>query len=199
MKTITLHGFNPLNISSVAREFFKLRKKLFVDDMGWDIPHDDEIEFDQYDHLNTSYCIIVDDNRVVGGARILRTDTNRKGWSYMIKDASEGKISQIPSKIISDAPSNETTFEITRFTVDPSLDLDKRNAILKELSFSSYQCVANMGGEYAIALMSPLFLRWFRNIGIAADKLGPIVKGEESSYCVIGGQVENVAAARNVA
>lgn len=199
MRTEIIHGFNPNYLSSTAYDFFKLRKKLFVDDMGWDIPHNDDVEFDQYDHMNTSYCVIIDGKRVVGGARILRTDTNSNGWSYMIKDASEGKIAQIPSKIITDAPSNTTTFEITRFTVDPELDLDSRNEILKELSFSSYQSVANMGGEYALALMSPLFLRWFRNIGIAVDKLGPTVKGEESSYCVIGGHVENVGAGRFVA
>ncbi len=199
METLTLHGFTPEKLTSIETDFFKLRKKLFVDDMGWDIPHNDDIEFDQYDHVNTSYCIIIDKDRVVGGARILRTDTNHDGWSYMIKDASDGKISQIPSKIISDAPSNTTTFEITRFTVDPSLDIDSRNEILKELSFSSYQCVANLGGDYAIALMSPLFLRWFRNIGINVDKLGPTVKGIESSYCVIGGHVDNIIAARDVA
>ena len=30
-------------------DFLALRKQVFVDDLGWDIPHDENVEMDQYD------------------------------------------------------------------------------------------------------------------------------------------------------
>ena len=199
MRTVIINGFNRNNMCEITRAFFELRKRLFVDEMGWDIPNDGHIECDQYDHEESTYCIILDKNKVVAGARILPTTRNRDGWSYMIKDACEGKIAQIPSNLVELPPIQIGTYEITRFTVDPTFDADYRNEVLRELSLSSYQTVATLGGQYAIALMSPFFLRWFKQIGIAVEKLGPVVKGEESRYCVIGGYVENIAAARYVA
>ena len=31
-------------------DFLRLRKRFFVDQLGWQIPHDDDVEMDQYDN-----------------------------------------------------------------------------------------------------------------------------------------------------
>lgn len=199
MKTIIINGFNTHMMSKPTKDFFKLRKRLFVDEMGWEIPHDGIIEHDQYDHENATYTIILEKNQVIAGARILPTTQRKNGWSYMIKDACDGKIDQIPRNLMTDAPVQNHVYEITRFTVDPDLSLEKRNQALEYLSIATYDAVAAMGGNYVLALMNPFFLRWFRNIGFCVEKLGPIVKGLEASYCVIGGRVEDISIRRLVA
>ena len=44
-------GFSELHKhGSAFFDFLALRKKVFVDDLGWDVPHDDTLEMDQYDN-----------------------------------------------------------------------------------------------------------------------------------------------------
>ena len=46
-------------------EFLALRKKVFVDELGWDIPHNDEVEMDQYDTPVAHYSLVMKDGQVV--------------------------------------------------------------------------------------------------------------------------------------
>ncbi len=176
--------------NSSLYKFFELRKKLFVDTMGWNIPHDGKIERDQYDTPHARYVIAIDENgNVLGGARILRTSHRHKGWSYMIRDAAKGLLKNIPSQIVEETPSNFETCEITRLTVDPELPSEQRNSILELVSEAAYQEVSNMGGQYVIALTSPFFLRWFSKNGYTVSRLGPIIRDGVDRYCVMGGAV----------
>ena len=50
-------------------DFLALRKQVFVDDLGWDIPHDENVEMDQYDTPIAQYSLVLKDGKVVGGAR----------------------------------------------------------------------------------------------------------------------------------
>ena len=39
-------------------DYLGLRKRLFVVNLGWDIPHDDHVEMDQYDNPKVFACAI---------------------------------------------------------------------------------------------------------------------------------------------
>ena len=54
-------------------DFLALRKQVFVDDLGWDIPHDENVEMDQYDTPIAQYSLVLKDGKVVGGARGMAT------------------------------------------------------------------------------------------------------------------------------
>ena len=54
-------------------EYLRLRKHLFVDTLGWDLPHNDEVEMDQYDNPNAHYSLVLKNGQVVGGARTMPT------------------------------------------------------------------------------------------------------------------------------
>ena len=59
---------------SAFYDFLKLRKKVFVDQLGWDVPHDAQVEMDQYDTPVAHYSLVIDeDGEVVGGARAMAT------------------------------------------------------------------------------------------------------------------------------
>ena len=192
-----IHNESPLSPSHQLREFLALRKQLFVDEMKWNIPHTDQLEFDQYDHEDAHYVTISRGGKCIAGARLLPTNYTRGDWSYMIRDAAEGRLQGISQAIYTDSPIDPTIYEITRFTVDPALSHADRNHVLYELSLELYLRIAELGGTYVISLMSPFFLRWFKQNGFAVQQLGPIVKGDGERYCVIGGEVRAQAVARS--
>ena len=54
-------------------EFLQLRKKVFVDAMKWDVPHNAAVEMDQYDTPVAHYSLVLKHGQVVGGARAMAT------------------------------------------------------------------------------------------------------------------------------
>ena len=46
-------------------DFLALRKKMFVDTLGWDVPHNERLEMDQYDTPLAHYSVAVMDGQVV--------------------------------------------------------------------------------------------------------------------------------------
>jgi N-acyl-L-homoserine lactone synthetase len=50
LATLHRHG-------SAFYDFLALRKRFFVDTLGWDIPHDDTVEMDQYDNPLAHYSL----------------------------------------------------------------------------------------------------------------------------------------------
>lgn len=44
---------------SAFYEFLALRKQVFVDQLGWDIPHNASVEMDQYDTPLAQYSLVM--------------------------------------------------------------------------------------------------------------------------------------------
>ena len=74
-------------------DFLALRKQVFVDDLGWDIPHDENVEMDQYDTPIAQYSLVLKDGKVVGGARGMATTAIWGEHTYMLRDAYSGTVS----------------------------------------------------------------------------------------------------------
>lgn len=62
--------YNPAAIQAFA----EFRKNLFVDQLGWELSCQGDLEVDQYDQDYTVYCILYCGNMIVGGWRAVRTD-----------------------------------------------------------------------------------------------------------------------------
>ncbi|MGP8472363.1 acyl-homoserine-lactone synthase [Burkholderia sp. PR2] len=53
----------------------KFRHKVFIQELGWSLPTDNGIEFDDFDHADTLYVVAFDRNsEIVGCGRLLPTD-----------------------------------------------------------------------------------------------------------------------------
>lgn len=53
----------------------KFRHKVFIQELGWSLPTDDGIEFDDFDHADTLYVVAFDrSDEIVGCGRLLPTD-----------------------------------------------------------------------------------------------------------------------------
>ena len=96
MHTITFDFLGQYRHGSAFHEYLRLRKSFFVDELGWDIPHNDDVEMDQYDNPCAHYSLVMRNGKVVGGARIMPTTAVWGRHSYMLRDALHGCIEQIP-------------------------------------------------------------------------------------------------------
>lgn len=83
------------------------RKRVFVDLLGWDVPHDGTIERDEFDHEDSEYLIFARGNDHIASLRLLRTD-RRHLLGSVFPELCEG-----------DVPSGPDIREISRFCISP--------------------------------------------------------------------------------
>ena len=62
LSQLHLHG-------SAFFDYLGLRKRFFVDTLGWEIPHNNDVEMDQYDNPLAHYSLVLRNGEVIGGAR----------------------------------------------------------------------------------------------------------------------------------
>lgn len=181
IKWSTIHENGPL-----WWEHLKLRKRLFVDQNNWSIPHNSAAEWDQYDTANTIYVITHIDGQPIAASRMNPCSFESGGWSYMIRDAALGRLNGIPIDIIDEPPTCRCTWEATRFTVNPDLPSDLRNEALAENAKALAAAAKTEGIQRLIALMPPAYIRWLSKCGLPTSRAGPNkVDTEGKRICVM--------------
>jgi len=92
----------------VKKSMFQMRKKIFKDQLGWDVECDGDEEYDEYDHDGTVYVLQVQNNEVLGAWRMLPTT-----GSYMLADI-------WPDYADGYLPRDRGAWELSRWAVDHS-------------------------------------------------------------------------------
>ncbi len=154
-------------------EFLALRKQFFVDQLGWDIPHDDNVEMDQYDNPKAYYSLVLRDGKVVGGMRAMATTAQWGAHTYMLRDAVDGKLIGIPADIIPHAEVTPNVWEATRVVISDELTThaDRSECLALVLDGVVEQATAQ-GATEIIALCPPVFARTLRQLGYPAKIIG---------------------------
>lgn len=71
---IIIDGINKTKFTTVLDDMYKLRARVFQERMGWDVNVRNGREMDEFDELDPSYIISLDDQyNVIGCARLLQT------------------------------------------------------------------------------------------------------------------------------
>ena len=162
-------------------EFLALRKQFFVDQLGWDIPHDDDVEMDQYDNPKAYYSLVLQDGKVIGGGRAMATTAQWGSHTYMLRDAVEGKIIGIPPTIVSEIEVTANVWECTRVVVSSDIKnpADSAECLALIVEGLAEQALAQNATEL-LALSRPSLMRALRKIGYAPRLLGdPYVNADD--------------------
>lgn len=148
-------------------DFLRLRKTFFVDQLGWDIPHDDDVEMDQYDNPQAWYVLVQDeDEEVVAGGRFLPSSAKWGSHTYMLNDAHKGRIDSIPSHLMEGMSVASRTWEVTRLVISDSLATHaERSLCMKMIMEGAESLLLRLGGDEAISLSPPLMVRALRALG----------------------------------
>lgn len=168
--------------------YLQLRKHFFVDQLGWDIPHDNQFEMDQYDTPMAWYSLVVDKGKVVGGARVMPTTARWGQYSYMLKDAVDGKLSDIPAAVLAHAEQSQGLWECTRLVISDDLNTHaQRSKCLSLIVSGLAETAASQGGTELISLSPITLMRALRQLGYDAGRIGePYVNpGDGRKYAVL--------------
>lgn len=125
---------------------YRDRKKVFVDMLKWNIPHDGERETDKYDNEDARYLILRDKDtgRHLGSVRLLPSTADHM-LSEVFSFLCEGQV-----------PVGNSIWEITRLVVSPDIDRRDRLIVRNMLGrgmiefglltgIDFYTCVCEMG------------------------------------------------------
>lgn len=161
-------------------DFLALRKQVFVDDLGWDIPHDENVEMDQYDTPIAQYSLVLKDGKVVGGARGMATTAIWGEHTYMLRDAYSGKLPHIPAHVMSVEIATPNVWECTRLVMSDSLTTQaERSECLTLIVDGLVEITRKRGGTELICLSSMALMRALRQLGYDVTKLGDTYRNDE--------------------
>lgn len=187
LSRLHLHG-------SAFFDYLRLRKHFFVDTLGWDIPHNADFEMDQYDNPNAHYSLVLKHGKVVGGARTMPTTATWGKYSYMLRDAYEGKLADIPAGIVPDRPVSDRVWECTRLVLDPELKAVERGYALQLIVDGLVRMAREHGASEMITLSRVSLVRALRQQGYDAHQIGVPYKnfGDGHTYAVLAMPAEPV-------
>ena len=181
MEKITFNLTELHQYGSAFFEFLALRKQFFVDQLGWGIPHDDDVEMDQYDNPKAYYSLVRKNGKVIAGGRAMATTAQWGSHTYMLRDAVEGKIIGIPETIVNEVEVDARVWECTRVVVSSEIkDPAESAACLALIVEGLAEQAEEQGGTELMALSRPSLLRALRKIGYNPRTIGvPYVNADD--------------------
>lgn len=183
-------------------EYLALRKQFFVDQLGWQIPHDDVVEMDQYDNPTAYYALVRQHGRIIGGGRAMATTARWGAHTYMLRDAVEGRIIGIPDTIMAQVMVAPDMWECTRVVVSPDIKDPAASARCLALIVQGLaeQARAHQATQM-MALSRPSLLRALRKIGYAPRTIGaPYINDDDGRrYVAMAMDLRSMAQAPQLA
>ncbi len=174
MRNVTFELSNVHLHGSSFYDYLCLRKQFFVDALKWQIPHNADVEMDQYDNPMARYSLVLDDNgRVLAGARAMSTAAHWGDHTYMLKDAMTGKLSTIPNDLLEDVIESPKVWECTRLVISPEVKSMRMRTQCLDLIVEGLIDMANKeGADTLISLSNLWLLRALKRLGYGAELLG---------------------------
>jgi acyl homoserine lactone synthase len=166
MHFVTFDFTNFHKFGSTFYDYLGLRKRYFVDELNWEIFHDDHVEMDQYDNPMAHYSVVIQDGKVVGGARMAPTSAKWGNTTYMLNDVTRGLLPKIPDQIYKENFKTNTVWECTRLVVSNELK-GMRNKVncLNQIVDGVVAEASTFGAQDLICLSPPTLPRMFRSFG----------------------------------
>ena len=171
MRVIDFNFMSLFEHGTTFKEYLMLRKSFFVDNLNWDIPHNEQVEFDQYDTPNAHYVAVIKNDRVVAGARLMPLHSRWGDNTSMLLDASQGRLTGLPNNLISDCLKAGILWEGTRLVISDEIQTKNERSQCLHLIITKLLAIIEQKGGTALITLSPISLgRYIRTLGFLAQK-----------------------------
>lgn len=169
--TITIR--NVTEYGDLLVDFMEARKRVFIDHLRWNVPQFDGMEFDQYDTPQARWIAVHERGRVLGGVRLTPTTAQVGIYSYMLRDAQNGLLSDIPRDILFfDAPVDPSVWEASRLFITEEVPAERRHDVQAALMSQMSSAAREVGATHVIGIVPAVFSRWLRRLGLDAVPVG---------------------------
>jgi len=184
MENVTFELSNVHKHGSSFYDYLALRKQFFVDTLHWQIPHNADVEMDQYDNPMARYSLVLDENgKVLAGARAMSTAAQWGDHTYMLKDAMTGKLSTIPNNLIDEVIETPTVWECTRLVISPDVKSMRMRTQCLDLIVEGLIDMAHAeGADTLISLSNLWLLRALKRLGYGAELLGEPYENDDDGH-----------------
>lgn len=166
-------------------QILKLRRDVFITEMGWNLYQHMGCEFDEYDTPASVHVAAMRQGRVFACMRLMRTDNIQGSTTYMILDAHKGRIPNLPTGLLENEIQSDTVWEASRMAISAGIEPRSRNDVLMQLMSGGIEYVRSRGGASLIGLMNPAFERVFNRKGLSAYRIGPVLDQRDGRVCVL--------------
>lgn len=192
MRHITLRFSTLHDHGGAFFDYLRLRKRFFVDELGWDIPHDDELEMDQYDNPRTHYSLVLRGDHVLGGARVMPTKGAWGPASYMVRDAYRGQLDGIPQEVMPTDVASAELWECSRLVIADDLDRHEKAEALDHIVAGLVEVAEAHGARELMTLSTLAVLRALRGLGYDVHRMGERYRdpGDGRLYAVMSMPVQ---------
>ena len=173
MQNVTFDFLGQHRHGLAFHQYLRLRKSFFVDLLGWDIPHNDDVEMDQYDNPCAYYSLVLRRGEVVCGCRMMPTTASWGRHTYLLRDARRGHIDQIPDEVVPFDFAMREVWECTRLVISDALASRSERAECLMLIVEGLVELARLrGGIELVCLTRTSLMRALRQLGFPATRLG---------------------------
>jgi N-acyl-L-homoserine lactone synthetase len=151
---VIVDGINKSEHLDLLDQMHKLRARVFSDRLGWQVNVRDGREEDEFDALDPTHVICVDENRnVVGCMRLLQTT-----GPHMLSDVFAPLLDGEPP------PRSSRLWEATRFCVDFHQLPERRgprsvSSVTSEVMIGAFEYAMEAGISDAVAVIDPIMHR----------------------------------------
>ncbi|OAN74916.1 N-acyl-L-homoserine lactone synthetase [Jannaschia sp. EhC01] len=175
MTTLSFENFH--THGPLFTNMLKARHRTFIEEMGWEIPSEGNMEFDQYDTAQSRWVCVHDGARVLAGVRLTPTTASCGIYSYMVRDAQRGLLDAIPANLLDeDAPIAPHIWDANRLFVAEGVETDIRREVQLSLMGHMVRSARELGATTLLGLLPIGIPRLGRRLGIDMEAGGPIMK-----------------------
>ncbi|MCZ0811699.1 MAG: acyl-homoserine-lactone synthase [Pseudomonadota bacterium] len=154
--------------------YLKARKRVFIDQLDWQIYEADGMEFDQYDTPQCRWIIVHEFGEILAGIRLTPTTARCGTYSYMLRDAQRGILENMPRDVLfMDAPVDPRVWEAARVFITENVPAQRRMEIQQVLVNQLIATARELGASHVIGIVPAIWSRWLRRLDLRAVPIGP--------------------------
>ena len=173
VRTVTLSFRNIHEYGELFTKYLEARKVIFLDRLRWHVSEVDGMEFDQYDNPNCRWVILHEFGEVIGGVRLMPTTSQCGIYSYMLRDAQNGILPDLPRDVLFfEAPVEHSVWEATRFFITDAVPSKRRMTIRHVLFREMIKTGIENGASHILGIVPHIWTRWSRPLGVTATPIG---------------------------
>lgn len=174
VRATTLSFSNMHQFGELLVNYLKARHAVFIDRLNWTLPETEGMEFDQYDTPLCRWIVIHEYGEILGGVRLVPTTARCGIYSYMLKDAQNGLLEDIPNDVLFfKAPVEKRVWEASRLFIAETVPAHRRASVQSVLMQQMSRTGESLGASHVIGIVPAVWSRWLRRLGLGAVPVGP--------------------------
>ncbi|WP_245667678.1 acyl-homoserine-lactone synthase [Neptunicoccus sediminis] len=170
----TLSMGNMHKYGEMFHDLLQIRRRVFIEKRGWELPSVDGYEFDQYDNPFSRWLVLHRYGEILAGVRLTPTTAQCGIYTYMIRDAQRGLLEDIPSDLlICEAPVSPRVWEASRIFVSDDVPSRDRLLVRTQLLQAITDTAHREGAKFVIGIVPYLWKRWSSRLDLDSGAFGP--------------------------